>query len=253
MAPQLPLIERLHRAIGGTPSGFGSVSMPGIPLPETSHTTSAPVVEAAPGGVRTASGPSDGILAHLLLLRPESEQLRVRLAEMIGQLAPLLAEAKELAQQVEQERQDTLEAQHREVRKQGREQQAVCEQLTQEFQNAELNLQSAAAELENAVDHLRALTIMQQQNRHVGRWATDNELSEWRERVSKAKTRVIEANHAAVEALQARNEARERLSPAEGKLAELGATEIRLRKEIAGEAYHDPELGLSSVPSGMAR
>jgi chromosome segregation ATPase len=240
---QKPLTQRLSERMYQGSFG-GAVSMPGVPLPEleTARISSFPTIREASVGV------PETILSRLCKLQPESPQLQAQLAEMVAQLAPLLAEAEQLAQEIEQENRKFLEAQHREVRKQGRKQQATCEQLRQEFNNAELSLRNVAVEQENATSHVRALSLMEQQNRHVGRWATDNELSEWQERVSKAKTRVIEANQAAVEALQLRNDAQARLEPAEKELARLGAEETRLRKTIAGEAYVDVETGLS-VPA----
>ena len=63
--------------------------------------------------------------------------------------------------------------------------------------------------------------------------------------------RQVYSVEAAAIALRNRNEAELRLEPAEKELARLGAEEIRLRKALAGEAFTDPEPGLSSVPGGM--
>jgi hypothetical protein len=248
---QRPLTERLHRAMGGDPlGGFGgAVSMPAMPLPapEMPRNTSSPVFQhAAPAG-------EPSILPRLLRLQPERPELRDRLAEMVAQLAPLLEEAEQLAQQIEQERQESLEAQHRAIRAQGRKQHSLCGQLRQEFANAELSLQNVAARQENCLKELQGLALMEQRNEHVGRWATDKELSAWRERINKAKERVTLANEAAAIAVRERNEAAERLRPAEEKLARLGTVEIRIRKELAGEAFLDPEFGLSSAPASVAR
>ena len=55
---------------------------------------------------------------------------------------------------------------------------------------------------------------------------------------------MVQANAEAAEALQRRNLAQQELQPAEQELNRICVEEIRLRKQIAGEAYVDPELGL---------
>jgi hypothetical protein len=252
MQPERPLIQRLDdMRRGAAPGGFGAVSMPGMPLPESPRRNSSmPSIESAIGGVRNAGEDLDvGILARLISLQPERPELRERLQLLIGQLAPLILDAEELAKEIEQERVQSLEARHREIRKQGRKQQAICEQLSQELKNAELTLMNIAGHQENTLNELRALKLLEEKGQNVGRWASDSELEAWDARVSAAKQRVIEANEAAAIAVRERNEAAEKLRPAEEELARLGTEEIRLRAEISGEAFVDPEFGLE-VPAG---
>jgi hypothetical protein len=248
---QKPLIQRLDDMRRGDASGgFGAVFPPGMPLSEAPRRSSSmPTLEHALGGVRNAGEDLDvGILARLISLQPERQELRERLQLLIGELAPLLTEAEELVQQIETENRESLEQKHREIRKQGRKQQAVCEQLSQELKNAELTLMNIAGHQENILNELRALKLLEEKGHNVGRWASDAELSAWDERVNKAKARVVEANEAAAIAVRERNEAAERRRPAEEELARLGTEEIRLRAEISGESFVDPEFGLS-VPA----
>lgn len=219
----------------------GMVSPPAMPLapPTEFRTSSVPEIPLQ------APMPSERLLlVRLHELKPESPELQKRLRVFLRKFGPLWAEGEALEKLITEERKQNLQAQYREIRRAGRKQNALVQQLQQEFADAELALRNSAAHQEAVLVDLRVLGDLEREGKHVGRWVTDSEIEAWNQRVEKAKARVTPANERCAELLQERNQAADALAESQKELERLGNEEIRLRKSIAGEAYIDPEFGL---------
>lgn len=184
------------------------------------------------------------LLARLWALRPESSELKTRLSVLLEELGPIWSEAEELEKLIVAEQQQQLESRHREILRQGREQNKLYLRLAKEYQDAEFEMQNAGLRNESLVEAVRDLDLLQQRGLHVSRWADDSEISEWNARVEQAKNLVPPANRRFAEAVAHRNDIAAKLELATVELERLGAEEIRLRKKLSGEAFVDPELGL---------
>jgi hypothetical protein len=251
-----PLSQQLHERSGGdalaprldpavVARAFGAVSPPNSPLPmaEQFRPSSMPVIRPARN-----EQPKTSILARLLQLKPEEPELKDRLRLLIAELGPLLAEADELEQVITEQRMKSLKAQHLEIRKLGRRHSAVLAQLQQESANAELFLRNLLLAQEGASTALRNMRDMEQRGQHVVRWASDEELGQWEAEIAKAKQRINKANEKVADAVLARNQAHALAEAGEKEMARIGQEEIRLRNEITGQPYTDPEFGLA-VPA----
>lgn len=220
----------------------GMASPPGMPLPPPTElrVSSLPEVPQAP----TMQEPS--LLVRLHNLKPESPELQKRLRALLPKFGRLWAEAEELEQEIIAEHRHSLETQHAEIRKQGRKLAELVERRLLAAADAELALQNAAAHQQACLGDIRALADLERENRHVPRWATDQELAAWRERRKRAEGRIDPANARCAELLQERNQAADALNQARKELAELHVEDIRLRKALSGESFVDPELGLTA-------
>jgi predicted nucleic acid-binding Zn-ribbon protein len=156
----------------------------------------------------------------------------------------VLAEAEELATAIEAENAQSVEAQHRELRRKGRQQQEVCNRLNQRLDEAEVALRNALLKKERAVDALKALKATEKEGQHVSRWADDRELAAWNSRIAAAQRRIQEADAEAAEAMTERNEIRLKTQAAQKELQKIGIEEVRLRKSKSGQPFTDPEYGL---------
>jgi hypothetical protein len=118
---------------------------------------------------------------------------------------------------------------------------------------AELALQNVAANQDSAFRYLQQLAALEKNGQHLPKWASPAEEEEWQQRFAGARELVTEANKEAAEAVAERNRLHFQVEPAQRQLAKLADEEIRLRNELAGKSYYDPELGLSSKPAGHVR
>lgn len=239
----------------GLNRGFGSVMDIAVPIPEIE----APIDPRAqlhqhivrPSAPRPAS--NTGSLAQFVRARLASATPKAK--ELIAEREMILScnvidldAADAFLAACKEERDVDLAQRQAEFKRQCRKQAAVCAKLEQEFANAELSLMNIAAASDAANQELVGLNIIEKQGRHVPRWATEAELSEWQSRVDRAKGKVTKANEKAVIALQIRNQAQARLEEANKEMNRVGHEERRLAAEISGQPYTDPEFGLSSVP-----
>ncbi len=78
------------------------------------------------------------------------------------------------------------------------------------------------------------LHVREQNGQHVRRWASEQEISAWKQRVQHAQERVTQMNEAAALALQRRNAAMWKIEPATREMERLANEEIRIRHEIDG-------------------
>jgi chromosome segregation ATPase len=223
-------------------SGFSGATFD----PNTGLRTAASGSIAEPTTSSEASAPQQPtLLGRLYLLRPESPELKERLSALLEKLGPLWSEAEELEALIVKEQRQALEAQYQQIRKKGRELDRQYKQLSRELQAAEEAVMNAGLRKESLVEAVQNLALLEQRGQHVSRWADDKELAEWNQRVEQAKSLVPPANQLFAEAVMVRNEVMSKFEQAKAQLEKIGAEEIRLRKRLAGEAFVDPELGLT--------
>lgn len=240
-----PMIEQRARAR----QTFGAVSAPNAPMPELLSANTIPVHDAPAGITIQPDSMSSYVLSRLAELRPGEPDTAKRLTALKAEIVPLLMELDELESTILSEERESLATEHNAIRKQGRRQQAMVERLEQEWKNLDVTAQNAINEQGVLVCKVRDLAEMESEGRHLGRWASDEEIAAWRKRVEKAKAKIQPANEAVAAAVQARNLKEIEWNQAQKELARLAAEEMRLRKRLAGESFTDPEFGLE-VPAG---
>lgn len=234
-----------HRPQSKSNGGFdGAVFDPNAGLrTAASGSIAAPIIPSEVSAPQQST-----LLSRLYLLRPESEGLKARLRAAINELAEPWREAEEVEVLILQEQRQALESKYRKIREEGRAKDKVHKQLARELQAAEEAVMNSGLRKESLVNEVQNLSLLEQRGQHVGRWADEKELAEWERRVEEAKSRVTAANQLFAEAVQTRNLVVGKFQQAEAELQKIGMEEIRLRKQLAGEDYVDPELGLQ-VPA----
>lgn len=238
-------------------SNFGAVSPPGRPMPTQpdSFATGIHRETVEPSAPPPAPSTESLLLlvkTRLMSTKPMSVELQIQRAVLLAEPTIDLAAADEFLEACRAEQTLSLEQKQEAARAACRKQFKVVGSLHQALKDAELNLMRVAAKQQGALEALKALALLEEKGKHIPRWATWEEKAEWAERLDAAKERVAQANANAATALNERNKALLAIEPAEALMNKLAADELRLRKAISGEAFVDPELGLSSTPSGRA-
>ena len=258
-----PLIERLSESGNGSAAAdadliarsFGAVIPSEAPRSFNNSVTSMPSVIEAPSGVvpsketRTALT----VLADLIATKPDTEELTDRKQWLITNLSPLLHEVDEFVDCCTERRRAFLKDSLVKIRTQCREAEKHYHLQVRNLNAAELRLQNVAANGANAYQYLQQLAALEKSGQHLPKWANEKETAEWNERYAGAKESVTEANKDAGLAVAERNRLHFLVEPALRSLEKLADEEIRLRNELAGKQFYDPELGLSSKPAGAVR
>jgi chromosome segregation ATPase len=217
--------------------------------------SSVPTRQEAPSGIvpsaekRTAMT----LLADLIALKPDSPELADQKKYLINALAPLLQEMDQFTIEVTTRRRRYLRESLVNIRAECRQAEKYYNLQVRNLQEGELNLQNAAAQQENANRYVQALAALEKSGQHLPKWASPAETEEWNQRFEGARAALTEANKEAAEAFQQRNRLGFLVEPAQRKLEALADEEIRLKNELAGKDYYDPELGLSTKPAGHVR
>jgi len=214
--------------------------------PQIVGDTAPRTVETAP----TAPTPQNvDVLSRLLQLRQGptlTAEQRERLETMIEELTISQNEAWALAAEIEQGNRGFLEERHGEIRSKGRKLHALVERLAQELNKAKQGVVATIAARDSAFAAARAMKESEARGEHVPRWATDQELADWRKQVVEAEQAIKEANELVVFATRNEAEALQKFETAQKEYQELGAEEVRVRHLLDGKQYFDPELGLSA-------
>jgi hypothetical protein len=192
------------------------------------------------------------VISRLIAAAPESEELRAAKLALVADASVGkvdLSEADLFLAAVEEESLGQLRVEHRQVRKEGRAQQALCERLYAEFVAASVRWDNASQLKAKSIDAVHAARY---QREHMSRWATDSEIKAADATVGHAQVLASRATEASARALQVRNGAEQQLLDARAELSRLAGQEQALRACVEGRAFIDPELGLSSVPNAGA-
>jgi hypothetical protein len=193
------------------------------------------------------------LLAQLIATKPDTEELEDRKQWLIEALTPLLQEMDEFTNCVNEKRRTFLTESLVKIRSECRAAEKNYNLQVWNLQTAELALQNVAANQDSAFRYLQQLAALEKSGQHLNKWASPAEEEEWSQRLAGARELVNEANKDAGLAVAERNRLHFLVEPALRSLEKLADEEIRLRNELAGKSYYDPELGLSSKPAGAVR
>ena len=228
---------------------FGSVSMPGFPLPELRQPepqipirTTAPAEPAEDPEPPTLRG---SLLSVILGTKPENSELQKQRARLLNEVDSIGSRLDEFIEACDTERATRLADEHATVRAAGRKQAGVVAKATSEFNNSNAEWNRTHEAKARAHD---ALQGAHHQLNRLSQWASDAEITEATNVVIRAEDKVRAAIQAETEALRERNGREDAMFAAKEELARLSQEEIRIRNEISGKAYIDSELGLE-VPA----
>ena len=82
----------------------------------------------------------------------------------------------------------------------------------------------------------------------ISRWASNEDRQELQKKIVLTEEAVKQANEGLVKATSAHNDAAADVQAAQKRLGEISDAEIRLRGELSGKMYKDPETGLPIFP-----
>jgi chromosome segregation ATPase len=185
----------------------------------------------------------ENLLTRLRNLPMEDSKQREKRNDLVGTLQAAIMEAEAFLTTAIQERNGVLEEQLEEVRKQGRAQQKVVARLDADLAAKHHNFHKAR---ENAKWRFEELKDVK--SRRLSKWASREDRDQLQQEIRQAEVILKQANAEAVKATNARNEAAEIFGQAEKKMAEIEAHESRLRGELSGRIYYDPETALPIQP-----
>jgi hypothetical protein len=187
--------------------------------------------------------PTPDTLTRLGNLPVADGEQRERRDDLRITLQAALKDAEEFIAEVMQEYNEKLEEQLEEVRKAGRAQMEVIRKLNDVVFRSRHSLREATAARDNARDHLNTLETTK-----VPRWASREDREKHHKAIEAAKSLVRQANSDRLKANQAYNAAEEDLGKAQEQMTAISTAEIRLRGELSGKQFLDPDLGLTVKP-----
>jgi hypothetical protein len=188
------------------------------------------------------ASPTD-LLTRLRNLPIEDSKQREQRDDLVGILQAATMEGEAFLAEAIQKRNAILEEQLEEVRKQGRAQQKVVARLDADLSAKHHKFHEAR---ENAKWRFEELKDVK--SRQLSKWASREDRDQLQQEIRQAEVILKQANAEAVKATNARNEAAEIFGQAEKKMAAIEAHESRLRGELSGKVYYDPETALPIQP-----
>jgi hypothetical protein len=229
---------------------FGAVLPVAEPLPEIDdiQRDDLPIDSRAP---RRAPAPSllEIATARLTSIKPTSPKRQREVLEWLGRILEPLQAFDEFIATLEEEHFTAIDARWEVIRKAGRALVDSLPSIQAELASAQHYVnQSAEAKV-----HARAdLESAHEERQRISAWATTKEIAAVDAKLLKAREAMKAAAQKAFSDLQT-------LAAAEGKMATARenlrrhALELkRLAAEVKGEAYFDPDLGLSTDPMVFA-
>jgi len=228
---------------------FGSVSMPGFPLPEVPIPVTARIgletVQPSQPVEPPAQNTCDAVMPLLANTNPTSPKLKELRATILAQAAEFIPRWDAFLGACIEERQSALTKQHVDIRAAGRKQQALCAHLNGGFMTANTTWNRA---IEAKARAMNALEAARYQRKHLSRMASNAEIATADGKVERAKQAARVAIQEEATAINERNMAEDKLLTARAELAAIAQQEYRIKAALDGQPYHDPELGLA-VPA----
>ena len=229
--PPRPLSDVLHRKMVREVSGdrFAGTS-----------------VVIAPGGDfdnEQEIAPAHDLLTRLANLPLEERKQKQQRDKLRSALYAATMEAQAFVDAVVESRNKALKLQLEEIRSRGRQQEAVISKLESNRQALEFEFHSARNHAQNCRDVLADL-----HNTRFSRWASEEDRKALAKKISAAEVALREANEDYARAQAAHNEAANDVGSAQARMGEISDTEIRLRGELSGKVYRDPQTALPVVP-----
>ncbi len=186
----------------------------------------------------------DETILRLSRLEPENESQKERRGILLGELGEVLEQIAALTEEVTTDRTARLTAAHKQVRKAGRLAEEAQQKAADAYSAADifaLNMIEVQTQARQNLEHLHDL---EERGVHLRRFHSDQELADWKQKYKEYQDLVVAGNQMAQDAVGERKLRQEELTAAREEVGRLAAIESRLRSELRGTAYWDPELGL---------
>jgi len=187
---------------------------------------------------------SSSLVLRLQRVKPKTPEMRQHIQTLISDLTAIELASLELLAAIDGERREELENDLEEVRRRGREQQTIIDALEADRQQKEFQFHSARNYAESCRDELTSLQTVR-----VSRWASKADRQALAKKIAKAKDAVRQANEDMARASNAHNEAANDVGLAQARMGAISDCEIKLRGELSGKPYRDPETALLVVPA----
>jgi chromosome segregation ATPase len=229
---QKPLTERLHQKM--------------IREVDGEHFAGSAVAIAPYGDFETEpeiAAPTHDLLTRLANLPLEDRKAKEQRDELRAALYATIMEVQEFINEVIASRNAILENQLEEIRTRGRAQQKILNGLEQDRQEKEFQFHSARVHADNCLMQLKDLRTTR-----MSRWASKADRAALGKKITAAELDVREANSECVKATDTHNSAAEDVAAASQRMGEISNFEIRLRGELSGKVFKDPETGLPILP-----
>ena len=204
-------------------------------------------VEIAPRGEfadeREIATPLPDLLTRLSNWPCETREQRQRRDEVRSVLCVATQEAEAFINAAIQSRNEIIEAQLEEVRKKGRAQQKMVNRLESERLRKEAAFHSANQDWKWLQDELADLRATR-----LSRWASKEDKQERDKKIKSAEEALKQSVIELKEAAEGQNEAAAALGEAVKVMAQISEQESRLRSQLEGRVYFDPETMLPIPP-----
>jgi hypothetical protein len=185
------------------------------------------------------------LLARLGALNPQDAATKKRVQKAIVAAMSLLDEVREIETALDAERMSTLRTAHKDVRAEGRKLLKQIEGLERQAAMVRFEFNEA-----NKAKSIAGLYLRQARDsrKKLSRWASDEELAEADSAIVEATEVLHKATLDVGAQLTSNNGLEFQIAELRNQLAKLSIDELRLRGELSGKPYQDPELGLTTAP-----
>ena len=248
--------QSMEADISTVAASFGAVLPPGgsMPVADFSNgTMSIKNENVAQSGAssKATKFPFLAIVQRLHELRPEIADHIARKQELLDTLPDLLLSCDELEAEIAEARKVSLNEKLWKVRALCKKQLEVLKALAVEERDAELRVQDAIAARNAVVNQLQNLGEIEKSGKHVGRYASKADYQKWNDQVAEVKQRSREIHDEMGIAVRERESLKfNKLEPANAEMQRLGHEEYRIRQQLKGGNFRDPEFGLMTEPAG---
>lgn len=223
---------------------FGTFG-PNEPFPTSTRNDSMP--DPSAGGLSA----KDETILRLSRLQPENESQKSRHSVLLGELAEVLEQVEALTAEVNNDRTTRLTAEHKEVRKAGRIAEKALQKASEAYAGADVFAANMIEVQSQARQNLQRLHDLEQRGEHLKRFHSDQELADWRQKYSEYQDLAKAGAQMAEDAVRERSLRQEELTAARDEVGRLASEESRIRAELRGTHYWDPETGLGEPGAGV--
>ncbi len=193
----------------------------------------------------------DEVLLRLSRLEPENESQRQRRGILLGELAEVLEKIEVLTTEVTNDRTARLTVEHKQVRKAGTIAEEAQQKASDAYTAADVYALNMIEVQREARQNLERLHDLEQRGEHLKRFHSDQELADWRQKYSEYQDLAKAGAQMAEDAVRERSQKQEELQAAREEVGRLAAIESRIRAELKGTHYWDPETGLGEPGAGV--
>lgn len=180
---------------------------------------------------------------RLLAVPIADPKLRQRRQTLVSELAAATMQAEDFLEEITTQRHAALENELEEIRAQGRQQLAVVEQLQIEHERAVMNVRNLREESENLGEQVKNL-----RRAPISKWASKETRAARQKKIVKLQEQLNALVRDIVVAGQQQQAAWHELGEAREVMNEISNAEARIRGQLSGKPYTDPEYGMVVSP-----